>query len=426
MSSVRVIFRNGTACNQKEQVEVLIKELKNRKESLHSIPINDLLDFFNSLSSFLSKTPILAKTGYSKNIVDFLNKSQLESSLNIALHGNLDALDKFVDLGSKKFLFHAQPRGLVVEWLAGNVPILGLFSIFSALLTKNVCLAKVSGKGHEELTQLLSLVKEVNTSKIRGADILNFLTLVLIDSDDQENHEALSLNADVRIAWGGEEAIKNITSLKKSPHTEDIIFGPKYSYALIDKESLESNKILIAQRLAVDVSTFDQYACSSPHTVFIEEGGKFSAKEFAAELAKQLELVNRALIPKNETDPGKAAEIIALRSEYSLTGQVWKSEGTEWTVLYSQERGLFRGCFSRVIMVKPIKNLEEIALYNDRGKQTLGVALTKENKIKYLDKITLNGIDRCPDLGTMTFFESPWDGMFFFDRLIRWVTISKQ
>ncbi len=46
-------------------------------------------------------------------------------------------------------------------------------------------------------------------------------------------------NADIRIAWGGEEAVSTILSLKKNFFTEDIIYGPKYSYAILDSEFLK-------------------------------------------------------------------------------------------------------------------------------------------------------------------------------------------
>jgi hypothetical protein len=33
-------------------------------------------------------------------------------------------------------------------------------------------------------------------------------------------------------------------------------------------------------------------------------------------------------------------------------------------------------------------------------------------------------VERFPDLGRMTFFDSPWDGLFPMDRLVKWVTLG--
>ncbi len=422
---MRLLIFQGEKTKQEDfKLEQLVESLRMRLEYMHQLSIDDLLEFFDKLCVYWQESG-LAKEHNLTNLSQFLAKDNLANSLQIALHNNYQALDKFVDLKDKNLLFHAQPRGLTVHWLAGNVAVLGLFSIFLCLITKNVCLVKAANQGYQELVDLLQTLSQVKTEKINGKDLTQSITVVLIENQDKEMHQALSQVADVRIAWGGQEAIKAITSLEKNSFSEDIIFGPKYSYALIDKESLQENLKELAQRMAIDVSVFDQYACSSPHTVFVQEETKGQAMEFAEELAKQMEFVSRTLLPKEETGPKKAAEIVSLRAEQELKGRVFSSTGTTWTVVYSEEPGLAKGCFSRVIFVKPINALGQLAELNDRQKQTMGVALTEENKEKYLDLITRNGIDRCPDLGLMTFYESPWDGMFVFDRLVRWVTRYK-
>jgi len=416
-----LIFNGGKTKDPDFDLDRLAAELRQRLDYMHSLSVEDIMDFFDELINYWDKADLSKEHPYLKNLSDFFCKKNLSIKLKIALHNNYFALDEFVDLGDDKMLFHAQPRGLTCHWLAGNVPTLALFSIFISLVTKNVCLAKASPKSYDELLLFLETFKFVKTKKIDGEEFIKSVAVILIENNDRDMQEKLSLLADARIAWGGEDAVAAITGLKKNLFCEDIVFGPKYSYAIIDKESVEKDSKKLAQKLAIDVSVFDQYACSSPHTVFLQK----NAQAFAEELAKQLELVNRMLLPKGKIDPAKSAEIISLRSEYELKGRVFSSKGTEWTVIYSEEPGLAKGCFSRVIFVKPIDDLEKIKDYNDRQKQTLGLGFTKENKLKYLDQITLRGIDRCPDIGFLTFYESPWDGMFVFDRLVRWVTMHK-
>lgn len=421
--NIKLIFDGKKTNKQITDLKPIIKELKSHQEYLHSLRIEDLIVFFNQLALHWKTNKIFSKIDL-KNLIDFLSKENLTTSLKIALHSNHQALDKFVDLGDKKLLFHAQPRGLSVHWLAGNVPILGLFSIFSALITKNVCLVKASSHGYEQLVELLNSINNVNTDKINGAQITPMIKLILVEAGDKKAHQYLSSAANIRIAWGGWEAVNAIVSLPKNPFCEDIIFGPKYSYAVIDKESLTKNAKKIAQRLAVDVSVFDQYACSSPHTVFIE-GDESQALDFAKELSTQLELIERTFLPKGTADPDTALNVIGIRNEYILKGKVFNSKGTEWTVIYTKEEGLAQPCFSRVIFVKQLDDLHKLKTLNDRQKQTLGVALSEKNKLILLDDITLSGIDRCPDLGYLTFYEPTWDGMFVFDRLVRWVTFFK-
>lgn len=414
------ITKKNTACD----LDYLIKALNERRAYMHNIPIEELLQFFGDLIGYWKKTGLSSRYQYLKNLSDFLRHENLSKRLRIALHGNYLAMDKFVDFGDPLLMLHAQPRGLIVQWLAGNVPVLGMFSILTAIITKNVCLVKASSRGYEELVSLINTLNEINTEHIQGSDITKSIAIVLIDRKDIKSHEKLSLSADMRVAWGGYEAIETVTQYKKNIYCEDIIFGPKYSYSVIDHESLLEKSKTLALNLAIDISVFDQYACSSPHTIFIQ-GAWEEIIQFGQELANKLEFVNKKLLPKNSIDPGKAMEIITLRSVYGMTGKVFASEGTEWTVVCAMGDGLENGCASRVIFIKSIIDLEKLRDLNNRQKQTLGVALTEKNKHKYLDNITLYGIDRCPDLGYATYYESPWDGMFIFDRLVRWISAHK-
>lgn len=421
----RILFFDGIKKNQKNfNFDLLVNQLILQREYMHGLKISEILDFFEELIKYWNKEGLIKKHLYLRNLTEFLSRKNLEKKLEVALRGNYAVLDGFCDLGDFSLLFHAQPRGIVVQWLAGNVSILGLFSIFSALITKNVCLVKASTREYKELINFLETLNKVKTKNINGKILAKSVVVVLIDRKDLKIHEKLSLAADIRIAWGGEEAIETILGLKKKYYCEDIILGPKYSYALIDKESLEKDRIRLAQKLAVDISVFDQYACSSPHTIFVQ-AEKTEVLKFAQILGQQMEFINRTILPKNTIDSGKAMEIINLRSIYEIKGKVYSSKGTDWTVIYTEEEGLSKGCFSRVVFVKPIRDISKLKRYNDRRIQTLGVGLTKSNKLKYLDKITLNGIDRCPDLGYLTFFDSVWDGMFVFDRLVRWVSVYK-
>ena len=64
---------------------------------------------------------------------------------------------------------------------------------------------------------------------------------------------------------------------------EDIIFGPKLSFMAVGKTPFEN---VVIRKAATDISVFDQTACASPHTIFVEEGGKVNPKEFAERIQK--------------------------------------------------------------------------------------------------------------------------------------------
>lgn len=443
----RKIFYHGKIYDEESgDMDGLVAELRSCLPYLHGLKVDELIGFFDALGKHWSQDPEMKKRfgPMLKHWVDFMSTNNLAMMVDTALRRR-DSLDGFVKLndrwteGENKIegveehlrpqihlpangvLYHAQPRGLAVHWLAGNVPVLGIFSILESLLTKNVNLVKASSKAYEDLITLLDSFNAVSTPKVKGSELVRTIAVILVDRNDMETNEALSMNADIRIAWGGHEAIETIVGLRKRFYTEDIIYGPKYSYALIAGECLDDYKKL-AQRLAIDISVFDQNTCSSPHTLFVEKGGKISALDFAKELASQLSLVNRTLLPKGRTEPGKVMDMLAIKSKYEMLGEVFSSEKNEWMVVYSEEEVLAEACFSRVIFVRPIDDVNKLAGFNDRHMQALGLAMGKERKFGFVDKLTVRGVDRCPAIGQMIFFESPWDGMFGMDRMVRWVT----
>jgi hypothetical protein len=425
--AAKLLFKNGDIKNEMlNDAGSFVSEMKSKQFILHKYKINDLLDYFQKLSRFwLTDNKILSQQPYIKALAQFVSRDNFEEILKVALRGNLKVLDSFNNLpiSSMRF-YHCQPRGLVIHWLAGNAPLLGFYSLFQAMVTKNASIIKPSSRAYKDFVDILVTMKKVNTAKIRGKDLLKSVAVVLVDRKDTVWQNELSKGADVRIAWGGKEAVESISSLPKSVHTEDIILGPKYSLGIIDK-GLAADFKKVTAKLALDIATFDQYACSSPHTIFIEKGGKVSPKEFATELARSLEYVGKKLIKKSPANPRKSLDILTLRAKYSMLGDIWSSPNTEWTVILSEEKGLGLACASRVIFIKPINSIEEVSAYVDRGKQTLGTALCGPNQQLLLEKLTLKGIDRCVPYGRMTFFESPWDGMFMIDRLVRWVSYYK-
>ena len=423
---MKILFQEGKKVNEEcTNALSLINSLQKKREYLHSLNMDDLIQFFHQVSHHWKENKMLEQiTGGSlKHLAQFIEQKQLVAMLDFALRGDYRILDRFVDLQQEKYIYHCQPRGLIVHWLSGNVPLLGLYSIIQAMLTKNVSLVKASEKAYEELVLLLDSMSAVNTENIQGSELLSTVAVVLVDRNDLQNQQLLSESADVRVVWGGQEAVETISSLRKSIFCEDIIYGPKYSYGVVDRESLQKMEE-ITTRLAFDVCTFDQYACSSPHTLFVE-GSESEAEQFGQKLAEKMRFVAEKMLPKGNEEPKKRFDILAVRAKYSMLGKIFHSPNTDWTVVYTTEEGLAQACFSRVIVVKPINGIREVTKYNDRKKQTLGSAITSENREKIIDDITLHGIDRCPRFGDMTLYESPWDGFFAIDRMVRWVGLYK-
>ena len=158
--------------------------------------------------------------------------------------------------------------------------------------------------------------------------------------------------------------------------------------------------------------------------MFVENGGAISPLKFSQLLATEMELTSKRIVrdPSLLPDVGK---ILTLRAQYEMMGEAFYSKGLEWTVLYSEDdKGLAEPCYFRTLFVRPVSDIMEIENYCSHLTQTAGVALSDRRKEQFALRVTAKGIDRVPDIGAMSAYEVPWDGIFMIDRLVRWCKIS--
>ncbi len=78
----------------------------------------------------------------------------------------------------------------------------------------------------------------------------------------------------------------------------------------------------------------------------------------------------------------------------------------------------------RTLFVQCVPDLREAVLSLSPKIQTLGLAIGHvELREAVSEGAAQVGVARCVPLGTMNFFETPWDGMLPLDRLVRWVRV---
>lgn len=358
------------------------------------------------------------------------SKEHLTKIAQLGLKGNIDYLDSFnVFPDSDKHYLKANSRGLVCHWMAGNVQILGMFALAQSILTKNVNILKVAAKDEGVFKTILRAFEglEYTTSEgivVNGDDLLKTIAVVYFARQSSALGEYLSKNANVRIAWGGKEAVETVSNYPAMIDCETIIFGPKISFAVIAKESLSSEQEAkkLARKLSVDVSVFDQTGCASPHNLFIEKGGFVSPEEFCNILAKAFPKTE-IQIPKPTITTEQISEIHSIRGVYDFKGESWGSPNMSWTILMDEENILNRPVYSRVIFVHPVDNINDALVHTNDTVQTIGIAAPIKKAMDFADIATKRGVARLPMIGRMLNFEMPWDGIFLIDRLVRWNTL---
>tara|TARA_B110000116_G_scaffold109373_1_gene94859 strand:+ start:1798 stop:3099 length:1302 start_codon:yes stop_codon:yes gene_type:complete len=413
----------------------VLSSIKQGQQYLTSLEIEDIILWLDAICTSWSDRQSDVQQLYSNQGINFLiywfRKKHLLEITDLALRGNRKFLDGFHTVNGSEIKLSAQPRGVVSHWIAGNVPMLGMLSLIQGIITKNANLVKVSKDNLYVVPTLLASMAEVDVRKsngqlIEGKKIVNSIACIYYPSSDKSALNEMSLNSQVRVAWGGMEAVENIINLPRKFGCEDIVFGPKTSFMVIGSEklsNLEDSK-KIAKKASIDASQFEQQGCNAPHTVFVEKGGEISPLEFSKLLSSEMELASKRIV----RDPGvvpDVGKILTLRAKYEMMGEAFYSKGLEWTVLFSEDdKGLAEPCYFRTLFVRPIDDVMLVENYCSHLTQTAGVALSDERKEQFALRVTAKGIDRVPDIGAMSAYEVPWDGIFMIDRLVRWCKIS--
>ncbi len=416
-----------------DALEPLVARLCAAQQQLRTVAFDDLLGLCDAAARSWTQPGALLADFIRRNRLGFLplwlRRANLQTLAQRSLRGRPEALDCFIPLGEKDpMMIRAQPRGVVVHWVAGNVPVLGLLSLVQAMLCKNANVVKVSRRRAGLLPFMLAALSEARYTNARGETfsgriLTDAMAVVYADRQDQAAARELSRLADVRVAWGGREAVEAIINLPRRYGTEDIVFGPKVSFAVVGAERLGDNDTArrTAAAIAADACAFDQQGCNSPHTVFVERGGPVTPAGFACLLGEAMEAESRRA-PLEEVDPAAAMNVLGIRTEYAMRGDTYHSRDIQWAVVYSDDdEGLAEPCYLRTLSVRPVDDVFEVAAFCSSQTQTAGLAVD-ERRHALADALTTRGVERCPAVGAMRIYDVPWDGLFAMDRLVRWVS----
>ncbi|UYN97239.1 MAG: hypothetical protein KIT25_10025 [Enhydrobacter sp.] len=350
--------------------------------------------------------------------------------VNASLRGSRGHVDGFRPAAHGAGRLRALPLGIVAHWLAGNVPTLGFLSLMLSLAAKNANVVKVPESVSPLLPEMLATIADVRYASPSGREVKGHVLTDCIEAlwypHDAADGALLSRMADARIVWGGAEAVRSIASLPRRHDCVDIVFGPKLSLAAVGREALANESLArrAARGVAIDCSVFDQEACASAHTVFVELGGEVTPSQFARLLAEQMAAANRR-IPRLGVSGQVAGALKSARMQHFLNGEVLAPASLEWSVLYREVEERPAPVYGRCALVRPISDLGQIARHLDRDTQAVGLALPGARRLAVAEAIAQGGVDRITEPGQMAEFAAPWDGVFPLDRLVRWVSLSR-
>jgi hypothetical protein len=221
--------------------------------------------------------------------------------------------------------------------------------------------------------------------------------------------------------WGGDESVQTIRNLPTKPRAREISFADRYSACVINGDHLGPLEITnVAAQYWNDIKLFQQQACSSPRVLFWC-GETASYKRFVECLLSvaELDLTNQLHI-RNE-------QLITAQAIVGLYGGRYQFSGPLCLVELKQYKrdviDIHNGFY--VSLVVEIDELAELAKYIDEKAQTLTYAgFTQSEMLKFVNDLSINGVDRIIPIGQALDFETVWDGFDLLESLSRHVSVK--
>ena len=316
----------------------------------------------------------------------------------------------------------AVPLGVIGHWPAGNIEIQPILSLTCALLGGNGCLVRVPSALCEITQQIMKKLQEVDRTGL----LSNRVSLVNFDHSRTDMHEAMAQAVDGAMIWGSAETVSQIRSLPFPHWARLMVFGPRLSVAAMDAEMWcdKAERSSWCRRLARDVWQFEQRACSSPQTLFLEYQAGCDPDEFLKDLMQAFQEESR-LHPRQQIDPALTSGICLARASWLLENPencAMFPASPQWTILLGKGNEIPKPTQGKTLSVLLTDDLFKVISKFDGTVQTLGLAVKSALKE---EEIALaagrKGVDRVMKLGRMHLFSSPWDGTDLIRPMVRLV-----
>lgn len=332
------------------------------------------------------------------------------------------ALDGFVEQPGRRV--RVLGPELAVQVVSGSVPGVGATALLRSLVVKGPTLVK-PGRGDPVLPVLAArIVAEAHPVLARG------IAVVYWPGGSAELEEAALRAADVVVAYGGDEAVAAVR--RSAPVTARFTgYHHRVGLAVLGRDAVAPERAeATAGDLARAVALFDQRGCVSPQAVYVEEGGAQSPRAFARRLADALERLE-AELPGGSLDAAEGSALHQVRGTAELLAASGQ-EGLEvrhggrasWTVIHDPDPAFDPSCVGRVVRVKPVADLSEVAERLgpwSRHLQTVALAGAGPREDAVVESLARVGVGRVAPLEGAA-FPPPWwhhDGRGPLDPLVR-------
>ncbi|MCK4640672.1 MAG: aldehyde dehydrogenase family protein [Candidatus Marinimicrobia bacterium] len=287
-------LKNVEKLTEKE-IKDILNEAKKLKKKIANLKIDTILDVFQKVSdAWLDENYAYRKIaldflptriGFSKEMIvegiktmaSLLSRDGMQTRLFSDLEEK-DYVDDWTYNHHFKGYIKAEPLGIVTHVSAGNVFVGGVDTLIQGLATKNINIVKMSTVDPIFPVLFAKSLKEFDHTGI----LHKAMALVNWKGGDDTIENIIKKECDAIVVYGGADTIRSYRR-NLGLHCKLIEYGPKYSFVMVDKNALHKKGVKeTANLIAKDAVMWEQSACSSPHTIYVE--GEENARELLVEI----------------------------------------------------------------------------------------------------------------------------------------------
>jgi hypothetical protein len=317
-------------------------------------------------------------------------------------------------------------RGLAFHVAPSNVDTIFIYSFFISLLSGNYNFIRISNDTSPQIIIILEILNEMAKKDTWGC----CKRFVICNYDyDKEITNFLSKNCDLRLIWGGDDTVNDISSFSLKPTATEIKFPDRSSFSVInidvfaniDEEALEQ----LSSSFLKDILLFGQQACSSPKAVFFI--GSQAKEEYITRFWKSVnnKITENLGISQNMNRYVSASSMaieqsVKIKKSNFDTKEIVVLEGNLGSDKSFREDHFGEG----MIIQYKLEAIEELTKHIKDKDQTISIfGFKREDILKLILNIPNRGIDRIVPIGSSLEFDHIWDGNNLFDLMSRKISL---
>lgn len=342
-------------------------------------------------------------------LITFLDSANLQRPFE-------QSFGQLLETGSDEVVRVIRRRGDIGIWLPGNVSLLGPLTLILLSLTGN----RIRMKGASGAEDLTGVFLEFARAHLPDGALLEYLRndvhYDVFDRGDVRNQE-MAAAADVRIAFGSNDAVKSILGLDHPLGSTGIAFADRQSEAWIEKDAVSD--ALLSDLIKV-FAIYGQAGCTSPRRAVI-----LGATDAEATAVRDRVQAMWPDVIRGAPAPHIASENVMWRQCAAARGWDATLAPRNAAVLATGTTDLEEVHGPMVLSFVPAEFGEAVEALPEQI-QTIGYGIANAQLgAAWLELLAESTIERLVPIGQMHHFGAVWDGQAFWRQAFDEVEVAQ-